>query len=144
MTLMCSGSWRSLRTQNGRDYLDLQVVHVVAPRAHLGPIGSIMAQPTCHSCIIHIVAPVAHWGHKILEIARCSWLLHTVAPGAHWGCRMSRNSQTGMWFMQWLLRLTGESEGLQGHRFTSGSNIGSYGSLLDPEHITWRDLYDVV
>ena len=34
-----------------------------------------------------------------------------------------------MWFMQWLLRLTGESEGLQGHRFTSGSYSGSYGSL---------------
>ena len=39
------------------------------------------------------------------------------------------NGQTGMWFMQWLLRLTEESEGLQGHRFTSGSYSGSYGSL---------------
>ena len=48
---------------------------------------------------------------------------------AHWGCRMPRNSQTGMWFMQCLLRLTGESEGLQEHRFTSGSYSGSYGSL---------------
>ena len=48
---------------------------------------------------------------------------------AHWGCRMPRNSQTGMWFMQWLLRLTGESEGLQGYLFTSGSYSGSYGSL---------------
>ena len=46
MTLMHSGSRGSLRTQNDRDYLDLQVVHVVAPRAHWGPRRSIIAQPT--------------------------------------------------------------------------------------------------
>ena len=48
---------------------------------------------------------------------------------AHWGCRMPRNSQTGIRFRQWLLRLTGNTERLQGHRFTSGSYSGSYGSL---------------
>ena len=52
-----------------------------------------------------------------------------MAPVAHWGCKMPRNSHTGMWFMQWLLRLTGDSQCLQGHRFTSGSYSGSYGSL---------------
>ena len=52
-----------------------------------------------------------------------------MAPVAHWGCKMPRNSHTGMWFMQWLLRLTGDSQCLQGHRFTFGSYSGSYGSL---------------
>ena len=52
-----------------------------------------------------------------------------VALVAHWGCRIPRNSQTGIRFQQWLLRLTGDTERLQGHRFTSGSYSGSYGSL---------------
>ena len=99
MTLMYSGSRGSPRTQNDRDYLDLQVAHVVAPRAHWGPRRSIIAQPTWHSCIIHIMAPVAHWGHKILKIATCTWLLHTVAPRAHWGCRMSPTGSIDIWFI---------------------------------------------
>ena len=52
-----------------------------------------------------------------------------MAPVAHWRCKMPRNSHTGMWFMQWLLRLTGDAQCLRGHRFTSGSYSGSYRSL---------------
>ena len=69
--VMYSGSCSSLRTQNDRNDLDLQVVHIVDLRAQWGSRRSTMAQPTCLSCIIHLVAPVAHWGPRTLKMSRC-------------------------------------------------------------------------
>ena len=148
MTLMFSGSRGSLRIQNDRNYLVLQVVHIVALRAQWDQKGLQWLKPTCHLCIIHIVAPVAHWGPRTLNITRFTslpgitrdpeWLykgrstcgpnsgscgslgiknthkllgirvVHIVAPTAHWGHRKPAKTLMYLWFMQWLLRLTGD------------------------------------
>ena len=74
MTLMFSGSRGSLRIQNDRNYLVLQVVHIVALRAQWDQKGLQWLKPTCHLCIIHIVAPVAHWGPRTLKITKFTFL----------------------------------------------------------------------
>ena len=111
MTLMYSGSRGSLRTQNDRNDLALQVVHTVALRAQWDQKGIQWLKATCHLCIIHKVAPVAHWGPGTLKITRFTsldiewpslgmqkeseWLdkhlVYILAPMAHWGLRQFGN-----------------------------------------------------
>ena len=48
-------------------------------------------------------------------------MVQIVTPTAHWGHRKPAKTSMYLWFIQWLLRLTG-----------------------DPDLIKWRDLHDVM
>ena len=118
MTLMFSGSRGSLRTQNDRNYLVLQVVHIVALRAQWDQKGLQWLKPTCHLCIIHIVAPVAHWGPRTLKITRFTSLDIEWPWGLNWGCRKKVNGWINIWFIYWLLWFTGDQDSLGMARYT--------------------------
>ena len=83
--LHLAGFQGSLGTLHVWKWIDLDVVHVVAPKAHRGPGPSEIGK--CKGRW-NLVAPGAEWGYIMHRLARCIRHWYEVAPRAHWGQRM--------------------------------------------------------
>ena len=77
MTFIWSGFQGSLGTLHVWKWIDLDVVHVVAPMAHRGPGASEIGK--CKECW-SLVAPGAQWGHIVHRLAICIIHWYEVAP----------------------------------------------------------------
>ena len=79
---------RAFGTLHVWKWIDLDVVHVVAPMAHMGPgtsdIGKCKGRWS-------LVSPGAQWGHIVHRLARCIRHWYEVAPRAQWAHKTSEN-----------------------------------------------------
>ena len=97
--------------------------------SHSGSYGSLGTQNACKDIDLPVVHTAAHWGPRTHKMARSIWRWCKMAPWAHWGPIMTGIIWIYKSFMEWLQRLTGDTERLQRHRFTCGSRSGSCCSL---------------